>query len=123
MLATFSHGCEKSSTPVNLFTLVCEHREGRHAVRIAPCGGLDPDVQDSRAAIVAWATGPREVRSGIARRASATGRRPCSLAFPDGASEPHCDGCAVEMRAEAEADESVRAPSRLPYELRASRTC
>ena len=39
------------------------------------------------------------------------------VAFPDGASEPYCDACAVEMRAEAAAERRVLVSAEMAAEL------
>jgi hypothetical protein len=63
-------------------------------------GGLDPDVWPVRCdACDGTGTLVRECEGWLCHRPATM-----LVAFPDGASEPYCDTCAVEMRAEAEAE-------------------
>ena len=63
-------------------------------------GGLDPDVWPVRCdACDGAGEVVRECEGWLCHRPATV-----LVAFPDGASEPYCDACAVEMRAEADAE-------------------
>ena len=64
-------------------------------------GGNDPDIVDRGRCDACDGAGEvvRYCEGWLCRRPATV-----LVAFPDGASEPYCDGCAVEMRAEAEAE-------------------
>ena len=87
-----------TAEPRSLF-LVCEHCEDGTRWR-SRYGGLDPDVWPTRCdACDGEGTLVRYCEGWLCHRPATM-----LVAFPDGASEPYCDACAVEMRAEAEAE-------------------